>query len=208
MNRFDGGIGTIMRKAAHPSGGMGSSNPRRWRGERLHHHGDGVCHVVCAFCVVFDSWLVSRTRRTYILEVSQSGPPRLAPYQYQLLVHVLLIWCCHCQEFRVMNPSSSQQAGLSHAIIVLQQLFCCHFKWQRQRVVSSTSKQEDGTPGPYLVDHLIWFGVMIMYSCWHVGRSQWRRRHVEAMVDDFGLCMGLCVLQKNVHLSVYFLLLL
>jgi hypothetical protein len=31
-----------MRKAAHPSGGMDSSNPRRWRGERLHHHGDGV----------------------------------------------------------------------------------------------------------------------------------------------------------------------
>ena len=69
-----------MRKAAHPSGGMGSSNPRRWRGERLHHHGDVVCHVVCAFCAVSDSLLVSRTRRTYILEVSQSSPPRLPPY--------------------------------------------------------------------------------------------------------------------------------
>jgi hypothetical protein len=42
LNRFDGGIGRNMRKAAHPSGGMGSSNPCRWRGERLHHHGDGV----------------------------------------------------------------------------------------------------------------------------------------------------------------------
>ena len=42
LNRFDGNIGTNMLKAAHPSGGMGSSNPRRWRGERLHHHGDGV----------------------------------------------------------------------------------------------------------------------------------------------------------------------
>jgi len=57
-----------------------SSNPRRWRGERLQHHGDVVCHGVCAFCVVSDSWLVSRTCRTYILEVLQSGPPRLAPY--------------------------------------------------------------------------------------------------------------------------------
>ena len=66
MNRFDEGIGTIMRKATHPSGGMGSSNPRRWRGERLHHHGDGVCHVVCAFCAVSDSWLVSCTRHTYL----------------------------------------------------------------------------------------------------------------------------------------------
>ncbi len=32
-----------MRKAAHPSGGVVSSNPRCWRGERLHHHGGGVC---------------------------------------------------------------------------------------------------------------------------------------------------------------------
>ena len=55
MNRFDGGIGTIMRKVAHPSGGMGSSNTRRWRGKLLHHHGDGVCHVVGDFCAVPDS---------------------------------------------------------------------------------------------------------------------------------------------------------
>ena len=40
---FDGGQGKGMHKAAHPLGGVGSSNPRRWRGERLHHHGDGVC---------------------------------------------------------------------------------------------------------------------------------------------------------------------
>ena len=45
---------SIMRKATHPSGGMGSSNPRRWRGERLQHHGDVVCHAVCAFGVVSD----------------------------------------------------------------------------------------------------------------------------------------------------------
>jgi hypothetical protein len=41
FNRFNGDIGTNMRKATHPSGGMGSSNPCRWRGERLH-HGGGV----------------------------------------------------------------------------------------------------------------------------------------------------------------------
>jgi len=49
LNRFNGGIITNMRKASHPSGGMGSSKPLRWRGERLHHHGDGICHVVCVF---------------------------------------------------------------------------------------------------------------------------------------------------------------
>ncbi len=40
LNRFDGGIGTSML------GGVGSSNPRHWRGERLHNHGDGVCLFV------------------------------------------------------------------------------------------------------------------------------------------------------------------
>ena len=42
LNRFDGGIETNMHKAAHPSGSMGSSNPRRWRSKQLHHHVDGV----------------------------------------------------------------------------------------------------------------------------------------------------------------------
>jgi hypothetical protein len=32
-----------MRKAAHPLGSVDSLNPRRWRGEPLHHHGGGVC---------------------------------------------------------------------------------------------------------------------------------------------------------------------
>ena len=35
-----------MRKAAHPSSGVDSSNPAA---QLLHHHGDGVCEVVCAF---------------------------------------------------------------------------------------------------------------------------------------------------------------
>jgi hypothetical protein len=48
FNRFDSGIVTSMSKAAHPSGGVDSSNPRRWRGERLHHHGD-VVFVYCFF---------------------------------------------------------------------------------------------------------------------------------------------------------------
>ena len=49
-----------MRKATHPSGGMGSSNPCRWRGERLHHHGDGVFLL---FVLFVPSRLVVVTRR-------------------------------------------------------------------------------------------------------------------------------------------------
>ena len=59
LNRFNGGIGTSMRKAAHPLGGVGSSNPRRWRGKRLHNHGDGVC----LFVLFVPSCLVVVTRR-------------------------------------------------------------------------------------------------------------------------------------------------
>jgi hypothetical protein len=41
-----------MRKTAHPSGGVDSSNPHRWRDRQLCHYGDVVCKVVCAFCAV------------------------------------------------------------------------------------------------------------------------------------------------------------
>ena len=57
-DRCDGDIEMNMRKAAHPSGGMGSSNPCRWRGERLH-HGDGVCLLFVQMCrLVWSSSLV------------------------------------------------------------------------------------------------------------------------------------------------------
>jgi hypothetical protein len=40
---FNSGLKKQMRKATRHSGGMVSSNPRRWRDERLHQHGGGVC---------------------------------------------------------------------------------------------------------------------------------------------------------------------
>jgi len=68
LNLFNSGVGLNIRKAARPYSGMDSSNPRHWRGERLHHHGDGVCHVVCAFCAVSSglhhSWYVDKYKRT------------------------------------------------------------------------------------------------------------------------------------------------
>jgi hypothetical protein len=66
LNCFDGGIGTNMRKAAHPSGGIGigSSNPRRWRGERLHHRWWCLVGDLCLLC---GFWLVTRQPDTSYL---------------------------------------------------------------------------------------------------------------------------------------------
>jgi hypothetical protein len=50
---FNSGLGQYMRKAAHPLGGMESSNPLRWRGKRLHHHGGDV------HCVFVLLWMDS-----------------------------------------------------------------------------------------------------------------------------------------------------
>ena len=62
LNRFDGGVGKIMCKAARRSSGIDSSNPCHWRGERLHHHGEVV--GVCLLFVLFvPSCLVVVTRR-------------------------------------------------------------------------------------------------------------------------------------------------
>jgi hypothetical protein len=56
----------FMPNAARPSGGMGLSNPRRWRGKRLCHHGDGVWKVVCALCAV--SQLVTRQSGSFYVK--------------------------------------------------------------------------------------------------------------------------------------------
>jgi hypothetical protein len=50
---FDSGLGQYMYKAARPLGGMESSNPRRWRGKLLHHHGDDVR---CVFVLLWMDW--------------------------------------------------------------------------------------------------------------------------------------------------------
>jgi hypothetical protein len=47
---FDSNLGQYMCKVAHPSGGMESLNPCRWRGKQLHHHGGGVC---CLFLLLW-----------------------------------------------------------------------------------------------------------------------------------------------------------
>jgi hypothetical protein len=47
---FDSSLGQYMRKATHPSDGVDSLDPRRWRVEQLHHHGGDVC-CVFVLCV-------------------------------------------------------------------------------------------------------------------------------------------------------------
>ena len=87
-----------MCKAAHPLGGKGSSNPRCWRGERLPHHGDGVSKVICAFCVVFDSWLVSRMRRTNIM-----GHPGLHHTYWVFTLKLWMYWhASFCSELATL----------------------------------------------------------------------------------------------------------
>ncbi len=75
-----------MRKAARPLGGMESSNPRRWWGKRLHHHGGDVG---CVFVLLWmDSWhhQLNVCKKWYknnlmmMLTVLLSAPHWCAPY--------------------------------------------------------------------------------------------------------------------------------
>jgi hypothetical protein len=59
---FDGGLDKGMRKAAHPLGGIDSSNPRRREGWQLHRHSGGVC---CVFVLCVVSCLVAVTHCMY-----------------------------------------------------------------------------------------------------------------------------------------------
>ena len=80
-----------MWKTAHPLGGMDPSNPCRWRGNRLHHH--GVFILACCLCFLCGLvWLSSLVIYRQVWEnylkvrlwVWQSGPPRLAPYHLHI----------------------------------------------------------------------------------------------------------------------------
>ncbi len=86
LKLFNNGLSKNMRKA-NPCSGRDSSNTYRLRGERLHHHDDGVCNVLCAFCVGL-VWLLSLVLCRQVpcdnpkigFKALLSGPPRLAPH--------------------------------------------------------------------------------------------------------------------------------
>jgi hypothetical protein len=85
-----------MRKAAHPPGGMGSLNPCRWRGERLHHGGDVCLLFVQMCCLVWSSLLVvcrqvPQDNLKMRLKTLLFAPPTRAPHHYArppVAVHV------------------------------------------------------------------------------------------------------------------------
>ncbi len=86
-NPFDSSLKKWMCKAAHHSDGVDSSNPHRWRGERLHHHGGGVCWLFLLLWM--DSWhhelIVCKKWFKNNLKMRLTAlffdPPRHAPHQ-------------------------------------------------------------------------------------------------------------------------------
>jgi hypothetical protein len=87
---FNSGLAKWMRKAARHPGGMVSSNPRRWRGERLHHYGGGICWLFvllwmdswCHELIVCKKWYKNnlKMRLTALL----FDPPRCAPHPTEI----------------------------------------------------------------------------------------------------------------------------
>ena len=76
-----------MRKAAHHSDGVDSSNPRRWRDAvMLHHHGGGVCWLFvllrmdswCHKLIVCKIWYKNNPKEG--LKTLLCAPPRRAPH--------------------------------------------------------------------------------------------------------------------------------
>ncbi len=91
-----------MRKAARHLGGMVSLNPRRWTGERLHHHGGGVCWLFVLLWM--DSWrhklIICKKWYKNNLKMSLMAllfdPPRRAPH---------LMWFCKYYFFKLLHEN-------------------------------------------------------------------------------------------------------
>ena len=59
---FNSGLGQYMRKSTRPLGGMESSNPHRWMGKQLHHHGGDVC---CVFVLLWMDSELNACKKRY-----------------------------------------------------------------------------------------------------------------------------------------------
>ncbi len=80
-----------MRKATHHLDGVDSLNPRRWRGKRLNHHGEGVCWLFvllwmdswCHELIVCEKWYKNNLKMR--LTVLLFDPPRRVPHLHGFL---------------------------------------------------------------------------------------------------------------------------
>ncbi len=83
---FNSGLKKWMHKAARHSDGVDSSNPRCWRGKRLHHHGGGVCWLFvllwmdswCHELIICKKW--DKNKLKMRLKALLFDPPRCAPH--------------------------------------------------------------------------------------------------------------------------------
>ncbi len=87
---FNSGLGQYMRKAAHPSGSVESSNPCRWRGKRLHHHGGDVC------CVIVLLWMDSWHHKLNVCKKLYKNNPKMRLTALLSAPH----WHAPCQELK------------------------------------------------------------------------------------------------------------
>jgi hypothetical protein len=102
---FESRLRTNMRKTARPSGGVVSSNPRRWRGEQLHHHGGGVCLLLVLLwmdslrdeLIVCKKWYNNnlKMRLTTLLFDALRRAPHLLRSAYCISYHPPHTCTCH-----------------------------------------------------------------------------------------------------------------
>ena len=107
-----------MSKAAHPSRGLGSSNPRYRRSWQLHHHGGGFCSMF-VFCVMVLSghchlWYVDKYQ-TIILMWGYMRYKVGHPHLHHTPCSSL--WCCPC--WRNPGCRQHQRWHQHHCIIIV-----------------------------------------------------------------------------------------
>jgi hypothetical protein len=125
-----------MRKAACHLDGVDSLNPRRWRGERLHHHGGGVCWLFVLLWM--DLWRheLIVCKKWYKNNLKM----RLTCY---FLIHVGV----HHTSGQI-DLAQSHQSGKLHRMANADRPQC-------QKVLSQNYQNRKGAPDPNKKEHTV-----------------------------------------------------